>query len=1083
MENILIIYQNYIYDRYNSLLKSDKLDFDNNDLCKIFEYYTAIKLYEKYGNLFYEYNDIDPNFKELNNMSKNDSGIDLCDLKNTIVQCKLRSKYLNWKECSTFFASQNIFSEEENKVIIKWINLLIARNDDCSLSSNLLIKKDKLFTDIQFNKQELIYYCDELIKNPPLMPILEKENIKLRDYQIECIELIKNTDKNIIIQLPTGCGKNVIIKNYISYCIDIANSKIGIENGKNTKSLKFLILVPKIILMEQIRDEFVGLNLLDSIQIIGDGNTEFNGNKLITICVYNSIDKIDNFAQFEKIFIDEAHHIIKPEIYYNEDDTNSEYNSEYDSDEDYPLDIDENEEDYLSDEDEYNSEHEDIEEDEFDMEENYLTKIRKLKKYNNNVFLSATIDKIDEYEYYSKDIRDMINDGYLCDYNIHIPIFSGSFDAIKNDINVCKHLIQNYRNIIIYCNTKEEGIEINRIMNDLLPLCSNYVDCDTKRNERKTILEKFKSGEVSFLVNVKILVEGVNFPITKGVCFLHMPSSKTAIIQIIGRALRLHDHKTIANIILPFSNTEDEKSINNFLRILANNDRRIKQSYDNKKLGGYISLDKVESEDLENLDSADNCEFRFTMIYNNIGKLINSEEIWMQKLEAVKKYIDEFEKRPNKESKNKEEKFMGLWLGTQIKTYKEKINIMKYENIRKLWDTFIDYYRQYFLSIEEVWKIRLEQITLYIDIHKKRPNKRSSNKEEKILGHWITNNLLSFKNKSNQMKTEVIYNLFTEFINKYSQYFMTNEEAWKINLEKCKKYIDENGERPNDGRYKNITVETKKLNTWLGEQLKNYKNNNKTMKNIEQYNLFTEFINKYKEYFVSNEENWKNKLEQVKEFIDKNNKKPNSEDNNDELSKSLGNWIQMTTSNYKNNKKNMKHVEMRQLWEEFINDIKYKVYLMSSREIWLYKLEQVKKYIEDNNKRPSAADKDKHLKDLGVWLSRQFKSYREKSYIMKTDQQIYNIWGEFINDEKYKKYILTNKEIWIDNLEKVKNYIDDNNKRPSSMSTNIEIKQLGKWIVSTTSNYSKKIGIMKDGENYRKLWEEFINDDKYKEYF
>jgi len=1033
--DIITLYNKYIYDRYNSLLKSGKEEFDNKDLSKIFEYYTAIKLSEQYGQLFYEYNDIDPNFKELNQMSKNDSGVDLCNLIDTIVQCKLRKQYLNWGECSTFFASRNIFNDETNLVEIRWKNLLIARNSECKLSCNLSIK-NKLFTDITYDRDELLEYCSSLFGEQKIILleeieakedcIIPKESIILRDYQIECIELIRS-DKNVIIQLPTGCGKNVIITQHIIQRL-YSSHCIGIASGENTKPLKFLILVPRIILMEQIRDEFGGLNLLDSIQIIGDGNTEFNEDKLITICVYNSIDKISNFAQFEKIFIDEAHHIIKPEIYYNEEDTNSEYNSdeysEYDSDLDSEYSADDNLSDEdLDDEDLENKddekedlENKDLENEECNLdeikekpkEENYLSKIRKLKKYNNNVFLSATIDQIDEYEYYSKDIRDMINEGYLCDYNIHIPIFSGNIDTIKSDTNVCKHLIQNYRNIIIYCNTKKEGIEINKIMNELLPLCSEYIDCDTKRSDRNTILEKFKSGEIPFLINVRILVEGFNAPITKGVCFLHMPSSKTAIIQIIGRALRLHDHKTIANIILPFSSSEDEKDINNFLKILANNDYRIKQSYDNKKLGGYISLDKVESEDLGNLDSADNCEFRFTMIYDNIGKLINSEEIWMQKLEAVKKYIDEFEKRPNK---------------------------------------------------------------------------RASNKEEKKLGHWITNNLLAFKNKSNQMKTEDIYNLFTEFINKYSQYFMTNEEEWKINLEKCKKYIDENGERPNDGSYKkNITIETKKLNTWLGEQLKNYKNNNKTMKNIEQYNLFIEFMNKYKEYFISNEENWKNKLEQVKEFIDKNNKKPNSEDNNDELSKMLGNWIQNTTSSYKNNKKIMKYVEMRQLWEEFINDIKYKVYLMPSREIWLYKLEQVKKYIEDNNKRPNAADKDNHLKDLGVWLSRQFKSYKEKSYIMKTDQQIYNIWGEFINDEKYKKYILTNKEIWIDNLEKVKNYIDDNGKRPSSMSTNIEIKQLGKWIVSTTSNYSKSIHIMKD-ENIRKLWEDFINDDKYKQYF
>lgn len=41
-------YNNYlinIYERYRDLKKSDKQEYDNNDLCKIFEYYTCIKLY------------------------------------------------------------------------------------------------------------------------------------------------------------------------------------------------------------------------------------------------------------------------------------------------------------------------------------------------------------------------------------------------------------------------------------------------------------------------------------------------------------------------------------------------------------------------------------------------------------------------------------------------------------------------------------------------------------------------------------------------------------------------------------------------------------------------------------------------------------------------------------------------------------------------------------------------------------------------------------------------------------------------------------------------------------------------------
>ena len=66
------IYKNNIYERYKDLKNLNKIDFDNNDLWKIFEYYSCIKLTEEYGIQFYEYNDIDPDFKEINKMSRND---------------------------------------------------------------------------------------------------------------------------------------------------------------------------------------------------------------------------------------------------------------------------------------------------------------------------------------------------------------------------------------------------------------------------------------------------------------------------------------------------------------------------------------------------------------------------------------------------------------------------------------------------------------------------------------------------------------------------------------------------------------------------------------------------------------------------------------------------------------------------------------------------------------------------------------------------------------------------------------------------------------------------------------------------
>ena len=68
MNNLYIL---NIFDRYTDLKKSNKLQFTKNDLSKIFEYYSCIKLSNEYKKTFYEYDDIDPNIKELNKMSKN----------------------------------------------------------------------------------------------------------------------------------------------------------------------------------------------------------------------------------------------------------------------------------------------------------------------------------------------------------------------------------------------------------------------------------------------------------------------------------------------------------------------------------------------------------------------------------------------------------------------------------------------------------------------------------------------------------------------------------------------------------------------------------------------------------------------------------------------------------------------------------------------------------------------------------------------------------------------------------------------------------------------------------------------------
>jgi superfamily II DNA or RNA helicase len=969
------LYNIYIYEKYLQLKNSNNL-INNDNLWKIFEWFTCIKLQEKYGKTFYEYDDIEPEFKELNSMSKNDTGIDCCDLTDTIVQCKLRKKNLNWKECSTFFASQNIFNKDTGKTIIKWPNLVISRNAESKLSENLLDQKAR-FNDVTFPTDEIITYCENLLENPPKYPKIKVEDFKLRDYQEESIKLI-NEKLNIIISLPTGCGKNVVM---------IYSMK--------PKS-KYLILVPRIILMEQLKEELIKHKpeFTNGIQCIGDDNNVYDESKNICVCVYNSVYLIEPyFESFSKIYIDEAHHIVKPDIYNMEDNEIVTNNLEEVDDLDNDSDSEEND-DVINDSD---SEKDDSDsEDEIKQSTGYIQIIKKLAKYNNNIYLSATIDKIDDFEYYKKDIRDMIDMKYLCDYTIHVPIFTDD----PTNKNVCSHLINNYKNMIIYCNSQKEGKSINTLFNSIQKGCSQYIDCKTSKKTRNSIIKKYKNGEIPFLVNVRILVEGFDAPITKGICFMHLPSNKTTLIQIIGRALRLHKLKKFANIILPYSTDEDGTNINRFIKVMAQNDKRIKQSYESKKEGGYISIENIE----KNTEGNDKSIFRYEMIYNSMGKLINSEEIWIKQFDEVKNYIDTYNKRPCEVSKCLVTKKLGKWLSHQKTNYNS--HLMTNKTIKDKWEEF---------TVQS----------------------------------------------------------------KYKNYFISIEDKWFENLNKVKKYIDENGIRPHEKHSDNYIGY---IGKWLSTQLKNYKNHNDQLKHDKFRKCFENFMKdkSYYKHFISDEDQWIEHLNGVKNYIDSNKKRPSSTDKNTDI-KFIGLWITRQTKNYKENTNLMSNNNLRILWEEFINNNKYKKYFISNEELWFETLEKVKNYIDVNYKRPSQLDSDIEVGYFGKWLTTQGQNYKKIIDIMK-NENIRKQWENFIQSEQYQEYFISNEELWYMNLEKVKNYIvKHKQKLTRKISDDKEKIQLALWINTQRNNYLKKAHTMSN-VNIQKSWESFITDNKYKNY-
>jgi superfamily II DNA or RNA helicase len=319
--------------------------------------------------------------------------------------------------------------------------------------------------------------------------------------------------------------------------------------------------------------------------------------------------------------------------------------------------------------------------------------------------------------------------------------------------------------------------------------------------------------------------------------------------------------------------------------------------------------------------------------------VVDNEEKWHDMLKAVKNYMDVHGKRPNKRDKDEIIKTLGLWISNQLNKYKYSKEIMKNPEIRKAWESYISdpKYSKYFTSNEELWHDKLKASKNYMDVHGKRPSHTDQYETIKGLAIWISNQLMSYKNSKHIMKNLEIRKAWESFTcdPNYCKYFEDDwyeklKATWYKNLKASKNHMDVNDKRPSQQDKDEII---KKLSLWITRQLKNYKDSKKIMSNPEIRKSWECFISdpKYSKYFTSNEEVWYGKLTATKYYIDVNDKRPSQQDK-DQIIKSLGCWISMQLMNYKASKMIMANPEIRKAWEDFTNDPKYSQYFTQDQK-------------------------------------------------------------------------------------------------------------------------------------------------------
>ena len=214
-------------------------------------------------------------------------------------------------------------------------------------------------------------------------------------------------------------------------------------------------------------------------------------------------------------------------------------------------------------------------------------------------------------------------------------------------------------------------------------------------------------------------------------------------------------------------------------------------------------------------------------------------DMWFERLEELKKFIDENARLPSHGSKIYSEQQLGSWKQNQKKNYTNLIQGMKKSERYDKWTEFMEEYGHYFVGSQDIWQETFEILKNFIDKNKRKPTRGSRDNDEKKLGEWTQNQKNYYKNKSLGMSHELRYNCWTEFMEKYGHYFVGSEDIWQEKFEDLKNFIDEN---------KRLPIETKndekKLRQWLSDQIKYYNKKEKGMSHELRYNCWKEFMEK-----------------------------------------------------------------------------------------------------------------------------------------------------------------------------------------------------------------------------------------------
>ena len=280
---------------------------------------------------------------------------------------------------------------------------------------------------------------------------------------------------------------------------------------------------------------------------------------------------------------------------------------------------------------------------------------------------TATADRADEVSLgqvfdtvsYRYDILDAIKDGWLCPIkqvlvNVESLSFEGcatsNGDLSATDIGriiseekvlheMAKPALElsGDRQTIIFVPTVDTGIELEAILNRYKPGCAVSVSGKTEESERRAKVSAYRDGDVQYLVNCALLLEGFDAPKTSCIIMFRATKSRALYSQAIGRGLRGGHNAPIEGktdcLVIDFAGNSRHKLVTSIDLLGGSLEDCVVDDANEKMREATIGGDEVDPLELitESTDIADALRSK------------QREEIIAKQMKSRKKEIDPFD--------------------------------------------------------------------------------------------------------------------------------------------------------------------------------------------------------------------------------------------------------------------------------------------------------------------------------------------------------------------------------------------------------------------------------------------------------